>query len=253
MKVIAVANEKGGAGKTSTALALWAYMNANGRPCLGMDLDPQGNFSTVAEAETKGATALGVLMREIPAADAIQHVKSGDVIAASPLQNRADNLLTMLGKERRLAEALATVAGGYEYAIVDTSPHLGILTINALAAANYVLIPAQADMFSNQGITQLWETIEAVRQYAQNPTLQVDGILLTRFTDRTRISQTVRGIMEKTAANMGGRVYRSTIREAVTVKEAQLYHQSIFEYDPAAKVAGDYTEFCKEFLEGIES
>ena len=184
MKTIAIANEKGGAGKTSTAAALWYWMNRHGRPCLAVDLDPQGNLSLVADAATEGPTALGALLREIPAADAIQHTEQGDIIAASPVQNKADTVLTQLGRERRLKEALDTVAGGYEYAIVDTSPYLGILTINALAAADTVVIPAQADLFSVHGIGQLADCIEDVRRYCQNPSLKVDGILLTRYTDR---------------------------------------------------------------------
>lgn len=253
MKVIAVANEKGGAGKTSTAAALWYWLNKHGRKTLAVDLDPQGNLSLVADAATEGPTALGALLREIPAADAIQHTAQGDIIAASPVQNKADNVLTQLGRERRLAEALATVSGGYDYAIVDTSPYLGILTINALAAADTVVIPAQADLFSVHGIGQLADCIEDVRTYCNNPSLKVDGILLTRYTDRANLSKSIKGELAAKAEAMGGRLYESAIREAIAIKEAQVKHIPIFEYAPGAKVTADYKAFCEEFLKGLES
>lgn len=253
MKTIAIANEKGGAGKTSTAAALWYWMNRHGRPCLAVDLDPQGNLSLVADAATEGPTALGALLREIPAADAIQHTEQGDIIAASPVQNKADTVLTQLGRERRLKEALDTVAGGYEYAIVDTSPYLGILTINAIAAADTVVVPAQADLFSVHGIGQLADCIEDVRRYCQNPSLKVDGILLTRYTDRANLSKAIRGELAAKAEEMGGRLYESAIREAIAVKEAQVKHVSIFDYAPGAKVTADYEAFCEEFLKGLEA
>ena len=253
MKTIAIANEKGGAGKTSTAAALWYWMNRHGRKTLAVDLDPQGNLSLVADAATEGPTALGALLREIPAADAIQHTEQGDIIAASPVQNKADTVLTQLGRERRLKEALDTVADGYEYAIVDTSPYLGILTINALAAADTVVIPAQADLFSVHGIGQLADCIKDVRNYCNNPSLQVDGILLTRYTDRANLSKAIRGELAAKAEEMGGRLYESAIREAIAVKEAQVKHVSIFDYAPGAKVTADYEAFCEEFLKGLEA
>lgn len=253
MKTIAIANEKGGAGKTSTAAALWYWMNRHGRKTLAVDLDPQGNLSLIADAATEGPTALGALLREIPAADAIQHTEQGDIIAASPVQNKADTVLTQLGRERRLKEALDTVADGYEYAIVDTSPYLGILTINALAAADTVVIPAQADLFSVHGIGQLADCIKDVRSYCNNPSLQVDGILLTRYTDRANLSKAIRGELAAKAEEMGGRLYESAIREAIAVKEAQVKHQSIFDYAPSAKVTVDYEAFCEEFLKGLEA
>lgn len=253
MEVIATANQKGGAGKTSTAAALWSYLNAHGRKALAVDMDSQGNLSLIADAETDGPTVFGALLREIQLQDAIQHTAQGDIVAASPLQSAADTALQMLGKERRLKEALDTVAAAYDFVIVDTPPHMGVLTINALAAADRVLIPAQADLFSLHGIGQIADSIRDVREYCNNSSLQVDGILLTRFSDRANVSKAVRDALRERAEAMGGRLYSATIRDAVAVKEAQIAHKSIFDYAPGAKVAGDYTEFCKEFLEGVET
>jgi len=216
-------------------------------------MDAQGNLSLIADAETDGPTVFGALLREIQLQDAIQHTAQGDIVAASPLQSAADTALQMLGKERRLKEALDTVAAAYDFVIVDTPPHMGVLTINALAAADRVLIPAQADLFSLHGIGQIADSIRDVREYCNNPSLQVDGILLTRFSDRANVSKAVRDALRERAEAMGGRLYSATIRDAVAVKEAQIAHKSIFDYAPGAKVAGDYTEFCKEFLEGVET
>ena len=252
METIAVANQKGGAGKTSTAAALWAYCNAHGKRALAIDLDAQGNLSLLADADTDGATVFGALQKEISLGDAIQHAEAGDIVAASPLQNTADTVLQMLGKERRLAEALDTLPpDAYDFVIIDTPPHMGVLTLNALAAADRVIIPAQADVFSLHGIGQLEDSAEAVRAYAGNPALRIDGILLTRYNDRANVSKAVRDAMQGKAEAMGGRLYDATIRESVKVKEAQIARKDIFTYAPGANVAEDYAAFCREFLEGI--
>lgn len=250
MQVIVIANEKGGAGKTSTAAAIWYYLNSHGRAALGVDLDPQGNFSFTAGARTDGATIMGALMRETQTAATIQHTRAGDFIAASPLQNAADTTLNMIGKEYRLKECLEEIAGGYEFCIVDTAPHIGILTINALTAADHVILPMQADIFSIAGAGQLWQNMKDIRQY-YNHSLQVDGILLTRYSDRTRLSKDLRDMLQAQADTMHTKVFRQTIREAVAVRESQVLQKSIFEHAPKSAVAQDYQNFIEEFLGGI--
>lgn len=251
MKVIAVANQKGGAGKTSTASALWYYLNHNERTALAVDLDAQCNLSFAANAKTDGQTALGVLTQEVEAQDAIQHTEQGDIIAASVKLNGADKALEdEIAKELRLREALAPLAGRYDFAILDTPPNIGIVTKNALAAADYVVIPAQADAFSVSGIEQIGKTIAAIRHY-YNHGLQVKGILLTRFNPRITVSKIVRERIEGTASDLDTKLFSATIREAAAVKEAQLLHLSIFEHEAKSKVAKDYEAFCKELLGGI--
>lgn len=253
MIVITVANEKGGAGKTSTAAALWYWLNKNGRKALAVDFDAQGNLSFNAGADTHGPTALGVLMREAEPATAIQHTAGGDIIAASAGMNKADMVLSETGKEYRLKEALEPLAEQYDFVIVDTAPHLGVLTINALTAANYVIIPTQADIFSLQGIMQLNSSIESARKYCQNPGLRVAGILITRYSDRAILSRGMKEQLEQLAGRIGSKVYTASIREAIAVKEAQVQQMSIFDAAPGSKVANDYEEFIAEFMEDLEN
>lgn len=253
MKTIAIANEKGGAGKTSAAAALWYWLNQRGRKTLAVDLDAQCNLSTSAGARTDGGTALGVLTRELEAPDTVQHTAQGDIIAAAPSLNAADTMLAAeTGKEFRLREGLDLLAGGYDFAIVDTPPHIGVLTSNALTAADFVVIPAHADVFSLSGIEQIGKSLAAVRKY-YNPRLQVAGILLTCFNPRTNVSKAVRERIDETAHALGARIFDATIREATAIKEAQLFRRSIFEYAPRSPVAEDYETFCQELLGGIES
>ena len=249
MKTITVTNQKGGAGKTTTAATLAAGLALKGFATLLVDLDPQGNLSYTAGAKTYGATALGVLTGEVKARDAIQHTPSGDIIAASRALSGADAFITDTGKEYRLKEALLPLHARYDYVIIDTPPALGILTINALTAADSVIIPAQADIYSLQGVEQLAETMQPVKKYC-NPALRIDGILLTRFSPRSVLSREVAEMAEQLAAKLGTRLYRATIREAIAVKEAQISQQTLYRYAPKAKVTEDYTAFINELLNG---
>lgn len=246
MEIITIANEKGGAGKTSTAAALWYWLNAHGRKALAVDLDPQCNLSYCLGAAGVKPSVFGVLTQETEAAAAIAHTMAGDVIPADKMLAMADRVIAETGKEYRLKEALEPVAADYQYCVVDTAPHLGVLTVNALTAARRVVIPTQADVFSLLGIGQLWENIQTVRKYC-NPSLQVDGILLTRYSTRAVLSRQMQETLEQTARQMGTRLYRATIREAIAVKECQLQNVSIFEH--GGKVGADYEAFIAELLE----
>ena len=248
MKIITVTNQKGGAGKTTTAATLAAGLLLKGYKTLLIDLDPQGNLSYTAGANTDGATALGVLTGEVKLQDAIQHTASGDIIAASKALSGADAFIADTGKEYRLKEALEALQGLYDYVIVDTPPALGILTINALTACNSVIIPAQADIYSLQGIEQLAETMKPVKKYC-NPALQIEGIVLTRYSPRSILSREVAELAEQLAAKLGTKLFKATIREAISVKEAQISQQTLYSYAPKAKVTEDYTALIEELLE----
>ena len=243
-KIYAVINQKGGVGKSTTAEALTAGLSLKGFKCLAIDLDAQGNFSYTAKAKTDGATALGVLMGEVKIQDAIQHTSRGDIIAASKALSGADAFITNTGKEYRLKEALESLQGAYDYIVIDTPPALGILTINALTACNSVIIPAQADIYSLQGIEQLAGTIKPVKKYC-NPSLKISGILLTRYSPRAVLS---REIAEQLAARLKTKVFKTAIRENISVKEAQISQQSIFDYAPNSNAAKDYTAFIDELI-----
>lgn len=246
-KTLAIINQKGGVGKSTTAEALAAGLVLKGYSVLSIDLDAQSNMTYTAGAKTDGATALGVLTGEIPAKDAIQHTESGDIIPASKALAGADAFITDTGKEYRLKEALEPLAGEYDYIIIDTPPALGILTINALTACNSVIIPAQADIYSLQGIEQLAETMKPVKKYC-NADLTIEGILLTRYSSRSVLSREVAELAEQLAAKLGTKLFKSTIREAIAVKESQISQRNLYSYAPKAKVTEDYTRFIAELL-----
>lgn len=247
-KIIAIINQKGGVGKSTTAEALIAGLSLKGFSVLSIDLDAQGNMTYTAGAKTDGATALGVLTGEVKVEDAIQKTKSGDIIAANKALAGADAFIADTGKEYKLKEALESIEGKYQYIIIDTPPALGILTVNALTACHSVIIPAQADIYSLQGIEQLADTMKPVKKYC-NPNLKIAGILLTRYSSRSILSREVAEIAEQLAGKLGTKLFKATIREAVAVKEAQISQQSLFDYAPKAKVTEDYRAFIEELLE----
>lgn len=251
MKTLAILNQKGGVAKTTTSLCLWSGLALQGKKTLAIDLDPQGNFSFAAAADTSGRSSLGVLLKETSAADAIQKTAQGDVIPASPELAGADMTITRTGKEYRLQEALDPLSGAYDIAIIDTPPALGILTVNALAAADYAIIPAMAEPFSLQGVGQLADTINPVRKYC-NPSLQIAGILLTRYSPRTVLARDVADMAEVMAEKMGTRVFRTRIRDGVAVREAQMRQENLFSYAPKSGPALDYLAFLSELLPLVE-
>lgn len=247
-RIVAIVNQKGGVGKSTTAEALIAGLLLKGFSCLAVDLDPQGNLSYTMGASKDGATALGVLTGEVKAEAAIQHTPNGDTIAANKALAGADAFIKGTGREYKLKESLERIAGKYDYVIVDSPPALGILTVNALTACDIAIIPAQADIYSLQGIEQLEETISPVKKYC-NTALTIGGILLTRYSPRSVLSREVAEMAEGLAERLGTKLYKATIREAIAVKEAQISQRNLFEYAPKAKVTEDYRAFIEEFLE----
>lgn len=248
-KAIAVINQKGGVGKSTTALAIGAGLSLKGYSVLFIDLDAQGNLSYSLGADTKGYNAMGVLERPETAKEEIQHTPQGDIIASSPKLAGADKLLEETGKEYRLKEALESLQGAYDYIIVDTPPALGILTINALTACTGAIIPAQADIYSLQGIGQLNSTIETVKKYC-NPSLSIMGIVITRFNGRSIIRREVAEMLEHTADQLHTKLYSSKIRECTALVEAQATKQNIYSYAPRSNATADYKALVDEIIKG---
>lgn len=249
IKTIAVINQKGGVGKSTTAAALGAGLTLKGFKVLYIDLDAQGNLTYTLGADPKGLTALDVLTKEATAAAAVQHTAQGDVIAASPSLAGADTVITSVGKEYRLKEALEPIKEKYDYIIIDTPPALSVLTINALTACTGVIIPAQADIYSLQGIEKLADAINTVRTYC-NPNLKIEGILLTRYNARSVLSREIAELSEQMAEKLNTKVFKTAIRENVSIKEAQISRQDIFSYAPKSNAALDYKEVVEEFCNG---
>ena len=249
MKTIAVINQKGGVGKSTTAENLAAGLALRGYRTLAIDLDAQANLTYTMGVSTEGATILGVITGEVKIHDAIRHSQTCNVIPASKALAGADAFITDTGKEYRLREALDGIRDDYDFAVIDTPPALGILTVNALTACDSVVIPAQADIYSLHGIEQLTKTIAPVRKYC-NRSLRIEGILLTRYSSRSVLSREIADLSNQLADKLGTKLFNVRIREAIAVKEAQINQKSLFEYSPKAGVTEDYSAFIDEILEG---
>lgn len=247
MHIYGVINQKGGVGKTTTVSALAGGLRRRGKSVLAVDLDPQGNLTYSFGAEPDGKNALGVLTGNIKASEAVVHTEQGDIIPGGRALSGADAFITDTGKEYRLREALSELETGYDVIIIDTPPALGILTVNALTACRSVIIPAQADIYSLQGIEQLGETLTPVKKYC-NSELYIEGILLTRYNPRAVLSRDIVSYMEQMAEKMGTKVFETKIREAVSIREAQMLRQDIFGYAAKSNVAADYGAFIDELL-----
>lgn len=250
-KILAVINQKGGVGKSTTAEAVSAGLHMQGKKVLSIDLDAQANFTYTMAAESEGTTILEVLMNQAGIRQAVQATPDGDMVPASQALAGADAFIRDTGKEYRLKEALEEIRAEYDFIILDTPPALGILTINALTACDGVIIPAQADIYSLQGIEQLAETMKPVKKYC-NPYLKIEGILLTRYSPRSILSREVAEMAEQLAGKLDTKLFHTSIREAVAVREAQISRQNLFSYAPKSKVAQDYLEFIGELLQNLE-
>ena len=236
--IIAVANQKGGVGKTTTAQALAAGLVGKGYKVLGIDLDPQGNFSTACGVESYNVpTIYEVMKRAATIRAAMQHTKGGyDLVPANIMLAGAEQELSQTGKEHRLKEAVAPVAGDYDFIVIDTPPSLGVLTVNAFTCATDILIPTTAGIFATAGISQLNETVTSVQKYC-NPGVKIRGILFTRFNPRSNISRQIKELAEQLSEYISAPIYKTYIRSAVAVEEAQANRADIFNYAGKSTVA----------------
>ncbi len=248
-RVLAVANQKGGVGKTTTVINVAAYLAEAGHRVLAVDIDPQGNTTTglgVAK-EAQETSIYDVLLDSAAVADAVaaSPVPSLHVIPATlDLAGAEVELTTRTNREGRLKTALGPIRDRYDYVFVDCPPSLGLLTVNALTAADAVLIPIQCEFFALEGLSQLLATIDRVRRHL-NPALDVEGVVLTMYDARTNLSGQV---AKEVRDHFGAKVYQSVVPRAVRLSEAPSHGQPISQYDPRSKAAMIYAQLAKEVM-----
>lgn len=247
-KIIAISNQKGGVGKTTTTSALAVGLKHKGFHVLAIDLDPQGNLGFCLGAETENhATIYEVLKGEIGLVSAIQRTSMVDVVTSSILLSGIELEFTNTGREYLLRDAIEPIAHLYDYILIDTPPALSILTVNAFTAADYIVVTMLADIFSLQGIAQLYESVGRVKKYC-NPRLEIAGILLTRFNPRTVLSNEIKGTAALISENLNIPLFNTFIRTSVAISEAQSLQKDIIEYAPKANGIKDYLDFVDELL-----
>src|SRR5215470_14134019 len=248
-RIITIANQKGGVGKTTTAVNLAAALAMHGSRVLVVDLDPQGNASTALDIEHhSGITSVyDVLVEDQPFTEVVRPVSGFAHLYCAPaaidLAGAEIELVPLVARESRLARALAAYdASNLDYIFIDCPPSLGLLTVNALVAAPEVLIPIQCEYYALEGLEQLLRTIELVRSHL-NPALSVTTILLTMYDGRTRLASQV---ADEVREHFGAVVLDSVIPRSVRVSEAPSYGQSVMTYDPGSSGAQAYMEAARE-------
>ncbi|HEX8226355.1 MAG TPA: ParA family protein [Candidatus Saccharimonadales bacterium] len=246
-KIIAVANQKGGVGKTTTAVNVAASIAASKHTVLIVDLDPQGNATSGLGLDKEGQqTTYEVLLGSAALADSVQETNMDGlyILPANPNLAAAELDIAALPKrEYRLQEALATAV--YDYIIIDCPPALGLLTINALTAATHVLIPVQTEYYALEGLGQLLGTVQRVRQ-ATNPRLDLLGVVLTMYDSRTSLSEQVKAEIK---THFGDKLFAAVVPRNVRLAEAPSYGKTVFEHDKWSKGARSYKAVAKEVLQ----
>ncbi|KFZ28123.1 cobalamin biosynthesis protein CobQ [Pseudidiomarina atlantica] len=252
-RIIAIANQKGGVGKTTTAVNLAASMAATRRKVLLIDLDPQGNAtmgSGVDKYEVEN-TAYELLVDQKPASEVIVTETNGkyDLVAANGDVTAADvKLMETFAREQRLANALKPVQDNYDFIFIDCPPSLSMLTVNAMAAADSVLVPMQCEYYALEGLTALMDTIERLAE-AVNPRLQIEGILRTMYDPRNRLANDV---SEQLKAHFGAKVYRTVIPRNVRLAEAPSFGAPAMYYDKSSTGAKAYLSLAGELIRRAE-
>lgn len=248
-KIIAIANQKGGVAKTTTAINLSAALCQLGQRVLLVDFDPQGNASSGLGIDKNKLekSVYDVLVNNVPAELLIvPKVRPNlDLLPAKvDLAGAEMELVMAISREVRLKDALTEIKDKYDYIIIDSPPSLGLLTINALTAANQYIVPIQCEYYALEGVTQLLNTIKLI-QRSLNPALKLCGILMTMYDYRTKLSKQV---VDDVRASFGKQVFQTVIPRNVRLSEAPSYGLSIIDYDPKSKGAESYLELAKEVL-----
>jgi len=247
-KIVAVANQKGGVGKTTTCINLCAALTDRGVRVLLCDMDPQSNATSGLgiDKNKNESNIYNVLIEGVEVAEAIIKTQYGDVLPSNKILSGAGiELVTMPGREFVLKNALADVRGKYEYIIIDCPPSLEMLTLNSLCAADTVLIPVQCEYFALEGLSDLMSTIRMIKKLL-NPALDIEGVLLTMYDSRTNFSAQVAAEIKKFFRQ---KIYNVAIPRNVRLAEAPSHGKPVTEYDRPSRGALAYFELAKEFLD----
>ena len=252
-KVISVANQKGGVGKTTTAVNLSTLLAKKGKKVLLIDTDPQGNATSgLGVDKNVELSTYDLLISDSTAEEIIQDtaIKNLDICPSNiNLAGAEVQLVSMMSREQRMKEKLDVVKNRYDYIIIDCPPSLGLITLNAFTASDSVLIPVQCEYFALEGLGQLLNTVELVRKHL-NKNLYIEGALLTMYDIRTNLANQVVREVKKFFQN---KVYKTVIPRNVRVSEAPSYGMPISVYDPKSKGARSYEKFTREFLKYNEA
>jgi chromosome partitioning protein len=250
-RVIAFANQKGGVAKTTTTLNLGVAFKEQGLNVLVVDLDPQGNLtmSQGFNPDSIERSMYDVLVHRLPIEEVIQQAEVDVAVSSIDLAGAELSLSSMIGRERALEKALAPIRENYNYILIDTPPSLGILTINALVAANGVIVPVQCEYLSLRGLVQLENTLSMIRENL-NPEVQIQGILPTMYDKRTLHSREAIDILEE---NFGDLVFDTKIRKTIRYAEAPVKGTSVLAYDPTGEAAQAYRRLAREVLNGSQA
>jgi chromosome partitioning protein len=245
-KVIAFANQKGGVAKTTTTLNLAAAFAEQGHRVLCVDMDPQGNLtmSQGIDPDTLETSMFDVLVHDLSIREVIRKREIDIACASIDLAGAEIAMSTKIGRERSLTKALRTVSDDYDWVFIDTPPSLGLLTVNALTAADQVIVPVQCEYLSMRGLLQLQNTLSMIRENL-NPDVQIAGILPTMVDTRTLHAREALEILEE---NFGDRVFGARIRKTIRFAEAPVKGMSVLKYDPTGTAADAYRQLAKEVL-----
>lgn len=257
MSVISIFNQKGGVGKSTTASNLAAYLARHGKKVLAIDMDPQGNVTSsfgINKKELKATIYDLLIERELNKgniAKVMQETRYERLVVLpshKSLYNAEIAISNLKGKESILKRIVEAVRSYFDFIIIDCPPNLGILSLNALTASDYVLVPITPDFFSVEGVADLMSTYNLVKK-AYNPKLNILGVLITRFDVKTKIAKNIRAALKEA---FGDKVFDTVIREDVKIKYSQDEQQPIIYYHEKCNGYKDYTEFGKEVLEWIQ-
>ena len=245
-KVIAFANQKGGVAKTTTALNLAVAFKESGHRVLAVDMDPQGNLtmSQGVDPDKVEKSMFDVLVHHLPLREIIVEREIDVAIASIDLAGAEIAMSAQIGRERSLQKAIDEVRGDYDFICIDTPPSLGLLTVNALTAADKVIVPVQCEYLSMRGLVQLQNTLQMIRENL-NPGVEIEGILPTMLDSRTVHAKEAVEILEE---NFGELVFHSRIRKAIKFAEAPVRGTSVLKYDPDGKAAKSYRDLAEEVL-----